>query len=457
VHFVAVVPTRGRARAAQSPAPTEPAPTDPAATDPTATAEPQAAATPEPGTAPPIIRRAAWGGDGVPPRVPPSYGQVKVAFVHHTVSANEYGREDSAGIVLAICKYHRDTNGWNDIGYNFLVDKYGQVFEGRAGGVEAAVVGAHAQGYNDISTGVATIGTFTETAPGDAALEAVAHLLGWKLSLHGVPVEGDIVVRSGGGSLNRYPAGTQVRLNRICGHRDGDSTTCPGEALYGRLADLRRRAAQYAGPVAPAPVVTLAAGTQPVRYGETVRVSGVVRGANGLPAAGVPVSVQKRGPTAWVTVARATTLADGSWTAQLPWRRAGSIRARAVVGDSPAVTTSPVVSLGLIPTLQARLFTSRVRAGSAPLLTGIVRPTATVYVRVERQTRTGGWAVVADVPVRASGHVFQTRIRLPRPALYRLIPRTAGPDGPVTAPGLYVRAVRRRRARRATVPGSPPS
>ena len=70
------------------------------------------------------------------------------------------GREDSAGIVLSIARYHRDSNGWNDIGYNFLVDKYGQIFEARAGGIDSAVIGAQAQGYNCVSTGIACLGTF---------------------------------------------------------------------------------------------------------------------------------------------------------------------------------------------------------------------------------------------------------------------------------------------------------
>ena len=94
-----------------------------------------------------------------------SYGDVQVAFVHHTVSANDYAPQDSAGIVLAMAKYHRDTNGWNDLGYNFVVDKYGQIFEGRAGGIDQAVIGAQAQGYNSHSTGIANIGTFTDVRP----------------------------------------------------------------------------------------------------------------------------------------------------------------------------------------------------------------------------------------------------------------------------------------------------
>ena len=113
------------------------------------------------GAPPAIIPRSAWGGDSVPPREPPIYGEVQLAFVHHTVTANDYAPEESAGIVLSIARYHRNSQGWNDIGYQFLVDKYGQVFEGRAGGIDQAVVGAQAQGWNSTSTGIACLGDFT--------------------------------------------------------------------------------------------------------------------------------------------------------------------------------------------------------------------------------------------------------------------------------------------------------
>ena len=112
----------------------------------------------------------------------PIYGEVQVGFVHHTVTANDYGPEDSAGIVLGIARYHRDHNGWNDIGYQFLVDKYGQIFEGREGGIELAVVGAQAQGYNSVSTGVSCLGDYTSGPLTDEGLDAVAQLLAWKLS-----------------------------------------------------------------------------------------------------------------------------------------------------------------------------------------------------------------------------------------------------------------------------------
>ncbi len=154
--------------------------------------------------APVMFTRAQWGGDTVIPRYAPSIGQVQLAFVHHTVNANDYGPEDSAGIVLGIAKYHRNYNGWSDIGYNFLVDQYGQIFEGRAGGIDKAIVGAQAQGFNSVSTGVASLGTFTDVPLAVAGIDALGRIIGWKLGLHGVPAEGAVTVTSLGGASNRW-------------------------------------------------------------------------------------------------------------------------------------------------------------------------------------------------------------------------------------------------------------
>src|SRR5918996_209751 len=134
-------------------------------------------------------RGAAGCASRVRPTTPP-YGAVKLAFVHHTVTATDYGPEDSAAMVLGICRYHRNSNGWNDIGYQFLVDRYGRIFEGRAGGIDQAVVGAQAQGWNSTSTGIACLGDFTAIAQSPEGMDALARLIGWKLTVHGVPTEG---------------------------------------------------------------------------------------------------------------------------------------------------------------------------------------------------------------------------------------------------------------------------
>ena len=192
---------------------------------------------------PSIIPRAQWAGNQCNPKGTPEYGNVQMAFVHHTDGSNDYAPSDSAAIVLAICRFHRDDNGWNDIGYNFLVDKYGQIFEGRAGGIDRPVVGAQAQGYNDQSTGVSSLGTFNTVGQTDAGLKALSQLIAWRLSIAGVPVAGKVTLTSRGGGDNKYPSGTPVTFDRISGHRDGDATDCPGDALYAQLPDIRARAA----------------------------------------------------------------------------------------------------------------------------------------------------------------------------------------------------------------------
>ncbi|HEX8205228.1 MAG TPA: peptidoglycan recognition protein, partial [Solirubrobacteraceae bacterium] len=206
------------------------------------------------GAAPAIVPRSEWEGDGqCTPRDAPTHGEVRMAFVHHTVTANDYGPEDSASMVLGVCRYHRNSNGWDDVGYNFLVDKYGTIFEGRAGGIDQAIVGAQAQGYNSVSTGVANLGTYEDVPQTDAAIDAVARLLAWKLPLHGAPVEGEVSVVSAGGSSNKYPSGRTVTFQRISGHRDGNSTACPGAQLYAQLPRVRELAAGRAPAAAPAP------------------------------------------------------------------------------------------------------------------------------------------------------------------------------------------------------------
>jgi hypothetical protein len=197
---------------------------------------------------PEIVRRRQWGASlesgGCRPRAEPLYGRVKAAAVHHTVNANKYGHDEAAGIVLGICRFHRNGNGWNDVGYNFLVDRFGTVYEGRAGGMRKAVVGAHTGGFNSRTTGAASIGTHTESPASEEAVNAFARLLAWKLSVHGRKARGKTRLRSAGGSVSRYPAGRKVRVKRIFGHRRVNWTECPGDSLKRQLRRIRKVAHQ---------------------------------------------------------------------------------------------------------------------------------------------------------------------------------------------------------------------
>jgi hypothetical protein len=195
---------------------------------------------------PDVITREQWGATlengGCPPRSTAAYGEVDAAAVHHTVSANDYTPAEAPGIVLGICRFHRNANGWSDIGYNFLVDRFGTVYEGRAGGTGAAVVGAHTQGYNSQTFGAASIGTHTVEGISEEAKDAFARLIAWKLSLHGTIAAGKTRLISGGGSANKYPAGKRVRVKRVFGHGRTGLTACPGKALKRQIKEIRRRA-----------------------------------------------------------------------------------------------------------------------------------------------------------------------------------------------------------------------
>ncbi|HVE92154.1 MAG TPA: N-acetylmuramoyl-L-alanine amidase [Actinomycetota bacterium] len=188
--------------------------------------------------APGIVSRAAWGANESMRRGSPRYSsELRTAFVHHTVTGNDYGRGDSAKVVRSIYAYHVQSNGWDDIGYNFLVDRFGQVFEGRAGGVQHPVVGAHAQGFNSASVGVSFIGTFSNVSPPAVALNAAEDLLAWKLDLHHVDPRGRTTVTSGGS--NKFAEGQRVDLPVLAGHRDVGHTDCPGGALYAEIPYMR--------------------------------------------------------------------------------------------------------------------------------------------------------------------------------------------------------------------------
>jgi hypothetical protein len=203
---------------------------------------------------PPIISRLAWGANEAIRRAPPRYAaNVAFALVHHTAGTNSYTAAQSAAIVRGIEIYHVKGNGWDDIGYNFLVDRYGQVFEGRYGGIDKNVIGAHAEGFNTGSVGVAVLGTYGAAAPPQAALTALANVLSWRLDVAHVDPLSTLTWTSGGNA--RFAAGVPVTLRAVSGHRDTGFTSCPGAALYARLGALAQAAAAAGLPKLYAPTV----------------------------------------------------------------------------------------------------------------------------------------------------------------------------------------------------------
>ena len=213
---------------------------------------------------PPLLGREAWGANEAIRRAPPSYAaSVQFALVHHTAGSNSYTAAQSAAIVRGIEVYHVKGNGWNDIGYNFLVDKYGQVFEGRYGGADKNVIGAHAEGFNTGSVGIAVLGTYGSTAPPAVARTALANLLAWRLDVAHVDPLSSLRWLSGGNA--RFASGVPVLLAAVSGHRDTGFTDCPGAALYAQIGAIARQAANVGLPKLYTPSVRGSIGGQ-VRF-----------------------------------------------------------------------------------------------------------------------------------------------------------------------------------------------
>lgn len=271
---------------------------------------------------PAIVAREAWGANSCKPRITPAYGEVLGTVVHHTESTNTYSRAQAPSVVLGICRYHRNSKGWNDIGYNMLIDRFGTIYEGRAGGVERAVIGAHAQGYNSQTAGIAMLGGFMATDPPVAAMTSLKQALEWKLSLAGLTRNERVALISAGGSMNKYAWGKTVFTRPVAGHRDLDSTDCPGNVLYSRLPEL---AASLTGGSRPATRMNLRVKRIPRGNGQVVSMAG--RLSSGVGAiAGKTVVIQAYTAKGWIPLTTATTDATGLWQATIAPKRRYYVR-----------------------------------------------------------------------------------------------------------------------------------
>jgi uncharacterized protein with LGFP repeats len=202
-----------------------------------------------PGQTPNIISRADWGADESMRTGAPVYDDgIRAGILHHTAGNNDYAPEDSARIVREIYAYHTRTLRWSDIAYNALVDKYGQVFEGRFGGITRPVQGSHTGGFNKNTWAVAMIGNFDPMEPPPVQLRAVGRLFGWRLAMDGVDPKGSVPLPSAGGPYTRFPQGATPTLPNIFAHRDTGSTDCPGNLGYACLDTIRDIAARFDKP-----------------------------------------------------------------------------------------------------------------------------------------------------------------------------------------------------------------
>ena len=249
-----------------------------------------------------ILTRQDWGADESLQTWAPEYKRVQKAIVHHT--AGDDGGTNVAATIRAIYYFHAVTRGWGDIGYNYLVDKYGNIWTGRNGGDH--VIGGHAYGWNNGSIGIAAIGTYTSTAPTQAMVGAIANIISMKFAQFGIqPYGADTFTHQEQRSDGTWVPVTSNPPN-IQGHRDsnyivgatGGQTECPGNALWAQLPTIRSLAqnavggyvnlvalepnlprAGLAGAVLPVQVTVRNVGVTPVPAGTAVSYRILLRGA----------------------------------------------------------------------------------------------------------------------------------------------------------------------------------
>ncbi|GAB3048271.1 hypothetical protein GCM10027053_02850 [Intrasporangium mesophilum] len=191
---------------------------------------------------PAIITRAQWGADeSMRPCTPEALTGYQAAVVHHTVDSNTYTAEQAASVIRGIYAYHTQKLLWCDIGYQFLVDRFGRVYEGRVGGLDGFVLGAQAGGFNSTTFGVSVMGDFTTIAFPPAVLTAVSDVIAWQADRAGFDPSMPVVLTSGGST--RYPVGTVITVPRVMGHRDLSATECPGDRAYPQVPAIRSQAA----------------------------------------------------------------------------------------------------------------------------------------------------------------------------------------------------------------------
>lgn len=222
---------------------------------------------------PALVTRATWGANESMRGPMDTNATVNSMVVHHTVNANGYSRGDVPAIVRGIFNYHVKGRGWSDVGYHFLVDRFGTVYEGRHGSITGTPMGVHTGGFNTNSMGVAAIGDFRSTTPSSAMVDSIARVIAWKLGTFGRDPLGTTIAKAGSGSTSSSrPPGWRGAISVVSGHRDLASTACPGTRLYSLLPTIRLKAARLLTAVAssaPAPAASAGGSIDVLVYSDT--------------------------------------------------------------------------------------------------------------------------------------------------------------------------------------------
>lgn len=187
-----------------------------------------------------MLSRSQWGADeSLSSSWPEVSGRLKAVYVHHTAGTNSYTEGQSAALVRGIYAYHTKSRGWPDIGYQFLVDKFGNMFQGRKYARVDNPIGAQAGGFNTGTVGVSAMGNYETARPTRALMRGLAKVIAWKTYQYEIHARGWTSLVSGGGSTARWGAGTRVSVPNVVAHRKTNRTACPGKYLVAELNDLR--------------------------------------------------------------------------------------------------------------------------------------------------------------------------------------------------------------------------
>jgi uncharacterized protein YgiM (DUF1202 family) len=192
---------------------------------------------------PAIVTRAQWGANESLVSTSNQSTDLKAMYIHHTAGTNNYTRAQAYAQVRSVFQYHTVSLRWGDIGYNFLIDRYGTIYEGRRGSLDSLPVGAQAGGFNTNTFGISTLGNFEKATPPASMVESLKRVLAWKGLQYGINATGKTRLRSAGGT-SKYSNGTSVSVNTILGHKDTHATLCPGQQLYSQLPAIRKDVAK---------------------------------------------------------------------------------------------------------------------------------------------------------------------------------------------------------------------
>lgn len=234
---------------------------------------------------PAVVTRKKWGADESLRRgwgTPDQSAVLNAMYVHHTVNSNSYAKADGPKLVRGIYAYHTKSMKWPDIGYQFLVDKYGTVYEGRYDAIDTLPIGAQAGGYNTTTIGISAIGNLETAQPSAQMVTAISRVLAWKAYQHGLDPTGTARLHTGISTKSGVHAkpGETITVNVIQGHRDTNITACPGKYLYAKLPAIRSTVKKLvdqatathgrAAPVLPAPAIAAhVAGQNPAQIDGT--------------------------------------------------------------------------------------------------------------------------------------------------------------------------------------------